>query len=55
LIGLWHSNLFDAQTVAELPCEQYLKRFPAYLQQTATTGASSRVDQLYGGPTCSSE
>jgi glucose-6-phosphate isomerase len=33
LISLWHNNFFDAQTVAILPYEQYLKRFPAYLQQ----------------------
>ena len=33
LIGLWNNNFFDAQTVAVLPYEQYLKRFPAYLQQ----------------------
>ena len=31
--GLWYDNFFDAQTVAVLPYEQYLKRFPAYLQQ----------------------
>jgi glucose-6-phosphate isomerase len=35
LIGLWHNNFFGAQTVAVLPYEQYLKRFPAYLQQLA--------------------
>ena len=33
LIALWYNNFFDAQTVAVLPYEQYLKRFPAYLQQ----------------------
>jgi glucose-6-phosphate isomerase len=33
LLGLWYSNFFEAQTVAVLPYEQYLKRFPAYLQQ----------------------
>ncbi len=33
LLGIWYSNFFDAQTVAVLPYEQYLKRFPAYLQQ----------------------
>ncbi len=33
LLTLWYSNFFDAQTVAVLPYEQYLKRFPAYLQQ----------------------
>jgi glucose-6-phosphate isomerase len=33
LFGLWYNDFFDAQTVAVLPYEQYLKRFPAYLQQ----------------------
>ncbi len=31
--GLWNTDFFGAQTVAVLPYEQYLKRFPAYLQQ----------------------
>ncbi len=33
LLGLWYNNFFAAETVAVLPYEQYLKRFPAYLQQ----------------------
>jgi len=33
LIGLWYADFFDAQTVGVMPYEQYLKRFPAYLQQ----------------------
>ena len=33
LLGIWYSNFFGAATVAVLPYEQYLKRFPAYLQQ----------------------
>jgi glucose-6-phosphate isomerase len=33
LLGLWNTDFFGAQTVAVLPYEQYLKRFPAYLQQ----------------------
>jgi glucose-6-phosphate isomerase len=33
LLALWYTEFFDAQTVAVLPYEQYLKRFPAYLQQ----------------------
>jgi glucose-6-phosphate isomerase len=33
LIGLWYNNFFGTQTIAVLPYEQYLKRFPAYLQQ----------------------
>lgn len=33
LLAVWYANFFGAQTVAVLPYEQYLKRFPAYLQQ----------------------
>ena len=33
LLGVYYNNFFGTQTVAVLPYEQYLKRFPAYLQQ----------------------
>jgi glucose-6-phosphate isomerase len=33
LLAVWYNDFFGAQTVAVLPYEQYLKRFPAYLQQ----------------------
>jgi glucose-6-phosphate isomerase len=33
LLAFWYNDFFGAQTVAVLPYEQYLKRFPAYLQQ----------------------
>jgi glucose-6-phosphate isomerase len=33
LLSLWYNNFFGVQTMAVLPYEQYLKRFPAYLQQ----------------------
>src|SRR5215467_5308226 len=33
LLGVWYTDFFGAQTVAVLPYENYLKRFPAYLQQ----------------------
>jgi glucose-6-phosphate isomerase len=33
LLAVWYNNFFGAQTVGVLPYEQYLKRFPAYLQQ----------------------
>jgi glucose-6-phosphate isomerase len=33
LLAVWYTNFFGAQTVAVLPYERYLKRFPAYLQQ----------------------
>ena len=49
LIGLWHNNFFGAQTVAVLPYEQYLKRFPAYLQQLTMESNGKHVT-LDGGP-----
>ena len=33
LLAVWYSNFFGSETLAVLPYEQYLKRFPAYLQQ----------------------
>jgi len=55
LIGLWNSNFLDAATVAVLPYEQYLKRFPAYLQQLTmesngkhVTHAGATVDYATG-------
>lgn len=33
LLAVWHNNFFDAATTAVLPYDQYLQRFPAYLQQ----------------------
>ena len=33
LLGIWYRDFFGAQSIAVLPYEQYLKRFPAYLQQ----------------------
>jgi glucose-6-phosphate isomerase len=46
LLALWHNNFFGAQTVAVLPYEQYLKRFPAYLQQLTmeSNGKHVRLD-----------
>jgi glucose-6-phosphate isomerase len=35
LLSVWYNDFFGAQTMAVLPYEQYLKRFPAYLQQLA--------------------
>jgi len=43
LLGLWYNNFFGAQTVAVLPYEQYLKRFPAYLQQLTMESNGKRV------------
>jgi len=49
LLSVWNTNFLGAQTVAVLPYEQYLKRFPAYLQQLTmeSNGKSVRLD---GGP-----
>jgi glucose-6-phosphate isomerase len=46
LLAVWYGNLFGAQTVAVLPYEQYLKRFPAYLQQLTmeSNGKHVRLD-----------
>lgn len=46
LLTIWYNNFFDAQTVAILPYEQYLKRFPAYLQQLTmeSNGKSTSLD-----------
>jgi len=43
LLGLWYNSFFGAQTVAVLPYEQYLKRFPAYLQQLTMESNGKRV------------
>ena len=43
LLALWYDDFFDAQTVAVLPYDQYLKRFPAYLQQLTMESNGKRV------------
>jgi glucose-6-phosphate isomerase len=43
LFAVWYNNFFGAQTAAVLPYEQYLKRFPAYLQQLAMESNGKRV------------
>ncbi|MDP9120826.1 MAG: glucose-6-phosphate isomerase [Acidobacteriota bacterium] len=43
LLALWYNDFFDAQTVAVLPYDQYLKRFPAYLQQLTMESNGKRV------------
>jgi glucose-6-phosphate isomerase len=55
LLGLWYTDFFGAQTMAVLPYEQYLKRFPAYLQQLTmesngkhVTIAGTQVDYATG-------
>jgi len=46
LLTVWYADFFDAQTVAVLPYDQYLKRFPAYLQQLTmeSNGKSVTLD-----------
>jgi glucose-6-phosphate isomerase len=55
LLTVWYTDFFDAQTMAVLPYEQYLKRFPAYLQQLTmesngkhVTLAGTKVDYETG-------
>jgi glucose-6-phosphate isomerase len=43
LLGFWYRSFFGAQTVAVLPYDQYLKRFPAYLQQLTMESNGKRV------------
>ncbi len=43
LLGVWNNNFLDAASVAVLPYEQYLKRFPAYLQQLTMESNGKRV------------
>ncbi len=43
LLTVWYNDFFGAQTVAVLPYEQYLKRFPAYLQQLTMESNGKRV------------
>jgi glucose-6-phosphate isomerase len=49
LLGVWYADFFGAETAAVLPYEQYLKRFPAYLQQLAMESNGKQVS-LDGTP-----
>ena len=49
LLGIWYTNFFGAETVAVLPYDQYLKRFPAYLQQL-TMESNGKSVTLDGAP-----
>jgi glucose-6-phosphate isomerase len=46
MLGVWYNNFFGAQSIAVLPYEQYLRRFPAYLQQLTmeSTGKGVTLD-----------
>ncbi|HJZ56889.1 MAG TPA: glucose-6-phosphate isomerase, partial [Gemmataceae bacterium] len=43
LLAVWYGDFFDVQTAAVLPYDQYLKRFPAYLQQLTMESNGKRV------------
>jgi glucose-6-phosphate isomerase len=43
LLSVWYSNFFGAQTMGVMPYSQYLKRFPAYLQQLAMESNGKHV------------
>ncbi len=45
LLGIWYNNFFGAQTLAILPYDQYLVRFPAYFQQGDMESNGKSVDQ----------
>jgi glucose-6-phosphate isomerase len=49
LLVVWYTGFFNAQTIAVLPYEQYLKRFPAYLQQLTMESNGKHVN-LEGKP-----
>ena len=49
LLSVWYTDFFGAETVAVLPYDQYLKRFPAYLQQLTMESNGKRVT-LEGKP-----
>jgi glucose-6-phosphate isomerase len=49
LLSIWYNNFFGAQTLGVFPYEQYLKRFPAYLQQLAMESNGKHVT-VHGAP-----
>ena len=52
LLTVWYADFFGAQTVAVLPYEQYLKRFPAYLQQLTMESNGKHVTLDGSGVAC---
>ncbi|MDI9596298.1 MAG: glucose-6-phosphate isomerase [Atribacterota bacterium] len=44
LLGIWYNNFFNVQNIAVLPYSQYLKKFPAYLQQLTMESNGKSVD-----------
>ena len=53
LLAVWYRDFFGAQTIGVMPYEQYLKRFPAYLQQLTmeSNGKHVTLDRRAGRPT----
>ena len=45
LLGIWYADFLGAETVAVLPYDQYLQRFPAYLQQLDMESNGKRVNR----------
>jgi glucose-6-phosphate isomerase len=45
LLGIWYGDFFGSETVAVLPYDQYLKRFPAYLQQLTMESNGKSIDR----------
>jgi len=45
MLGIWYNNFFDAQTMAVLPYDQHLHRFPGYLQQADMESNGKYVDR----------
>ena len=45
MIGIWYNNFFGAETEAVLPYDQYMQRFPAYLQQCSMESSGKSVDR----------
>lgn len=45
LLGIWYNNFFEAETIAILPYDQHLHRFPAYLQQADMESNGKTVDR----------
>ena len=52
LLAVWYNDFFGAQTVAVLPYDQYLKRFPAYLQQLTMESNGKHVTLDGAAVTC---
>ena len=52
LLGVWYNNFFDVSSHAVIPYDQYLHRFPAYLQQLDMESNGKRVNMRQNGGVC---